>query len=226
MLKLAENTTIRDQVLQQVRNLITSNTIPPGDRLYEEKLASEIGVSRTPIREALHTLEREGFLESIPRVGYVVKIPEIEDFEEIIEIRQALESLTAISAAHKLNKSFLKDVENNLKKTYGIIKKGEVDKFMDLNDEFHEIIDKASGKKRICEMNRRLRDYMYFYRIRNIIDKSIAQRALAAHERIVKAIKNKDEDKIRQEICSHLEGLKTRALTNIFKDTSDDTKGS
>lgn len=216
MLKINENPPIREQVLKQMRELIVSNAIPSGNRLYEEKLAAELGVSRTPVREALHLLEREGFLESIPRVGYMVKIPSIEDFEEIIEIRKALESLTAIWAAYRLDKKMMAELNDNLSKSAKVIKEGKIDKYMELNEEYHEIIDRASGKKRICEMNRTLRDYVYFYRIREILDKKLAKNSVNEHKRIVRAMKKKDEEAIRKEIAIHLEGIKKNVLSSTL----------
>ena len=214
MLRITQNPSIREQVLKQMRELIVSNAIPSGNRLYEEKLAAELGVSRTPVREALHMLEGEGLLESIPRVGYVVKIPSIEDFEEIIEIRKALESLTAIWAAHKLDEKTMTELNNNLNESAEVIEEGEIDKFMELNEEFHEMIDRASGKKRICEINRTMRDYVYFYRIREILNKKLARNSLKDHKRILEAMKNRDEDTINKEIAKHLEGIKRNVLSS------------
>ena len=217
MLKLKDNPTIRNQVLEQLRNLILTNEINPGERLREEKLASEIGVSRTPIREALHILEREGFLEAIPRVGYVVRTPKIEDFDEIIEIRKALEPITAIFAAKRLNPSIKKELMNNIKKSKEVIHRGNNKKFSELNQEFHAIIDNASGKRWLQEINTTLRNYMLFYRISNILNKEMAKTSIIQHENIVKAIMSKSEEKIRKTICSDLDVLKKSVLDHFFE---------
>src|SRR5512139_2643339 len=102
MLRIKNPISIRNQVLTKLRRSILTSKIAPGERLYEEKLAAGIGSSRTPIREALHVLEREGLVESIPRVGYVVKELDREEFEEIVEIRKAIECLAAIWASSQL----------------------------------------------------------------------------------------------------------------------------
>ncbi len=216
MLKLKDNMTIRNQVLEQLRNLILINKITPGERLREEKLASEIGVSRTPIREALHILEREGFLEAIPRVGYVVRTPKIEDFDEIIEIRKALEPITTIFAAKRLNPSIKKELMDNIKKSKGVIHRGNNKKFSELNQEFHAIIDNASGKKWLQEINKNLRNYMLFYRMGNILNKEMVKTSIIQHENIVKAIISKNEEKIRKVICSDLDVLKKSVLDHFF----------
>ena len=217
MIKIKENIPIRNQVLEQLRNLILTNEITSGERLREEKLASEIGVSRTPIREALHILEREGFLEAIPRVGYVVKTPKIEDFDEIVEIRKALEPLTAIFAAKRLNPSIKKELMDNIKKSKEVINRGNNKKFSELNQEFHAIIDNASGKRWLQEINTTLRNYMLFYRISNILNKEMAKTSIIQHENIVKAIMSKSEEKIRKTICSDLDVLKKSVLDHFFE---------
>lgn len=223
MLKIQKNPSIREQVLEQMRELIISNAIPSGDRLYEEKLAAELGVSRTPVREALHALEREGFLESIPRVGYMVKTPSLDEFEEIIEIRKALEALTAIWAAHRLDKAIMDEIQDNLDQSAKAVNKNKIDKFMELNEEYHEIIDRASGKQRICEMNRNLRAYIYFFRIRESLDKKLVQKALDDHIKLFKAMKNKDEDTIRKVVDLHMEGIKENFLSsNIIAEEKPD----
>lgn len=221
MKKLSISMTIRDQVLEQMRNIITSGEIKQGERLYEEKLAAEFGVSRTPVREALHVLEREGFLEAKPRVGYMVKVHLKEDFDEIIEIRKALESHTAILASQKLDNAVKEALEKNTNEIENIIKKDKIEAFMELNDTFHEIIDTASGNKRLCEMTKSLRGYMYFHMISDIIDKQMAKTALAEHKTIVKAMISKNENKIRKSVNKHLDGLHAHAIISLFSDTEE-----
>ena len=217
MLKIKSNIPIRNQVLNQLRGFILTSKITAGERLYEERLAAGIGSSRTPIREALHVLEREGLVESIPRVGYVVKKLDREEFDEIVEIRKAIECLAAIWAAKKLNDSILEDLRDNIKKSKELIRRGDVKKFVDLDAKFHELIARASGRKRIYKMSQNLRSYMLFYRISSSYEVGVAQRAVAAHEKIMEAIQSKNEEKIRQAIISHLSQVKKDVLTYSFE---------
>jgi GntR family transcriptional regulator, rspAB operon transcriptional repressor len=213
MLKIRDNISIRSQVLNQLRTFILNSKIAPGERLYEEKLAAGIGSSRTPIREALHVLEREGLVESIPRVGYRVRGLHREEFDEIVEIRKAIECLAAIWAADRLNNSTVEDLKNNIKKSRELIERGQVKKFVDLDAKFHERIARASGKKRIYEMSQNLRSYMLSYRITSRGEEGVAQRAVAAHERILRAIGTRNEEKIRKAIIAHLNQVRKDVLT-------------
>ena len=217
MLRIKTVVPIRNQVLTQLREFILTSKIAPGERLYEEKLAAQIGSSRTPVREALHVLEREGLVESIPRVGYVVKGLDQEEFDEIVEIRKAVESLAAIWAAGKLTDSVLKDLRDNIQRSRELIEQGHVEKFIDMDVKFHELISRASGRKRIYEMSQNLRSYMLFYRMTSSSEAGVAQRALAAHERIIEAVRSKNEEKIRQAIVAHLNQVKKDILTTSFE---------
>jgi DNA-binding GntR family transcriptional regulator len=217
MLRIKTVVPIRNQVLAQLRAFILTSKIAPGERLYEERLAAQIGSSRTPVREALHVLEREGLVESIPRVGYVVKGLDQEEFDEIVEIRKAVESLAAIWAAGKLTDSMLKDLKDNIQRSRALIEQGHVEKFVDMDVKFHELISRASGRKRIYEMSQNLRSYMLFYRMTSSSEVGVAQRALAAHEKIIEAVRSKNEEKIRQAIVSHLDQVKKDVLTYSFQ---------
>jgi DNA-binding GntR family transcriptional regulator len=217
MLRIKTVVPIRNQVLAQLRAFILTSKIAPGERLYEERLAAQIGSSRTPVREALHVLEREGLVESIPRVGYVVKGLDQEEFDEIVEIRKAVESLAAIWAAGKLTDSMLKDLKDNIQRSRALIEQGHVEKFVDMDVKFHELISRASGRKRIYEMSQNLRSYMLFYRMTSSSEEGVAQRALAAHEKIIEAVRSKNEEKIRQAIVSHLDQVKKDVLTYSFQ---------
>jgi GntR family transcriptional regulator, rspAB operon transcriptional repressor len=217
MLKIKTVVPIRNQVLTQLRAFILTSKISQGERLYEEKLAAEIGSSRTPVREALHVLEREGLVESIPRVGYVVKGLDQEEFDEIVEIRKAIESLAAIWASGKLTDSMLRDLRENVQRSRELIEQGHVEKFIDMDVKFHELISKASGRKRIYEMTQNLRNFMLFYRMTSSTESGVAQRALAAHEIIIEAVRSRNEEKIRQAIVAHLDQVKKDVLAHSLQ---------
>jgi DNA-binding GntR family transcriptional regulator len=217
MLKIKTPVPIRNQVLSQLRNSILTSKIAPGERLYEEKLAAGIGSSRTPIREALHVLEREGLVESIPRVGYVVKALNPEEFDEIVEIRKAIECLAAIWASARLDGPFLRDLKDNIEKSKELIRQGNVKRFVDLDAKFHELIARASGRKRIYEMSQTLRGHMLSYRVSSIYEVGGTERAVAGHEQILEAIQSRDEERIRQAIISHLNQVRRDVLTYSFE---------
>ena len=113
-LVIKEPVSIREKVYTAIRNLILDGTFPEGERLVESRIAEQIKTSRTPVREALHLLEKEGLLESIPRAGYQVKPLLWEEVEEICQIRIANETLAARWAMKRITPKDLLLLDNNL----------------------------------------------------------------------------------------------------------------
>lgn len=199
---------IRQRAYDYLRDEILSGRIEPGARLIEGRLAGQIGVSRTPIREALHILEREGLLESIPRVGYRVKALEWDEVEEICEIRAVNETLAASWALQRMTLEQFEDLKKNLRLSENEVRKGNPKAFVELDAEFHEILARASGSKRLLELCQLLRRHMLRYRIESIFSEENVLRAVKGHRRIVDCIGHKDSQKVEKAVRAHLEQSK------------------
>jgi len=152
--------TIRRRIYDFLREQILSGEIQPHQHLIEAKIARDIGASRTPVREALHSLELEGLIESIPRVGYVVKPISEHEVEEICEIRAVIEGLAARWAIEKAHKKMVIELEKNISISEGKVSKGEVSSFVVMDAQFHETISKFSGSQRLMELAQTLRRHM------------------------------------------------------------------
>lgn len=209
------SSTIREELFNILRKRILTGEAPPGTRLIESKLAEDIGTSRTPVREALHSLERENLLKSIPRVGYVVREISDEEVEEIIEIRVVLETLAAKWAAARITKPQLKRLEKILEVTNRCVQRKETSGVVELDTEFHEIICKASGSKRIVEMGQTLRDHMLRFRMISLRVPEIAGRANEGHGKIVEAIKKEDFKAIEAAVRYHMDFTKRDIIYTI-----------
>lgn len=196
--------TIREEVYKYLRRKILTGEAPPGTRLVESKLAEEISTSRTPVREALHNLEMEKLIESIPRVGYVVRKISVDEVEEICEIRFSLESLAAKWAAQKITAAQLKRLDKIIDATEKAIQKNDNQAVVDLDTEFHDIICQASGSLRLNVMSQTLRDHMLRFRIKGLCDTDVAERSNQGHRMIVDAMRNKDIKEIELAIRFHL----------------------
>ena len=110
-LVIKDTKTIRRRIYEHLREQLLNGEIPPRQHLIEAKIAKEIGTSRTPVREAFHSLELEGLIESIPRVGYVIKPISEKEVEEICEIRAAIEGLAARWAMEKAHEKLGAELE-------------------------------------------------------------------------------------------------------------------
>jgi DNA-binding GntR family transcriptional regulator len=199
---------IRQKVYDHLRNEILSNRIPAGTRLVEGRLAKQINVSRTPIREALHILEMEGLVESFPRVGYRVKELRWEDVEELCEIRAVNEILAAKWAMKRVTPQELAAMKHNIDTAEAEIQAGNPEYFVERDAEFHEMLAKASGSERLLELCQMLRRHMLRYRIESLYVVESGLRAVGGHRRVLECLKNKDDIGIEAAIRKHLEQSK------------------
>jgi DNA-binding GntR family transcriptional regulator len=218
-LVIRENKTIRRKIYEYLREQLLRGEIAPHEHLIEAKIAEKIGTSRTPVREALHSLELEGLIASIPRVGYVVKSISADEVEEICEIRAAIEGLAARWAIEKGYGKLVEELKKNISMSEEKVSKGNVKAFVDMDAQFHEIISKCSGSQRLLELAQTLRRHMLRYRIQSIYAVDNVLRAIDGHKGILKAIEKKNLEEVSQAIRHHMEQSKRDVLQYAFKET-------
>ena len=199
---------IRQKVYDYLRDQILSNQIPAGTRLVEGRIAGQIHVSRTPIREALHVLEMEGLIESFPRVGYRVKELKWEDVEELCEIRAVNEILAARWALQRLDPKQIAAMKANIDAAEAEIQAGRPELFVERDAEFHEMLVRASGSQRLLELCQMLRRHMLRYRIESLYIAEAGLRAVDGHRRILACLEAKDDVGVAAAIRDHLEQSK------------------
>jgi GntR family transcriptional regulator, rspAB operon transcriptional repressor len=212
---------IRKKVFTAIREYILDGSFPPGERLVESRIAEQIKTSRTPVREALHLLESEGLLESIPRAGYRVKSLHWEEVEEICEIRVVNETLAARWAMKRITPKELVALENNLRVAEHEVRSGNPKAFVHRDAEFHEILAHASRSERLLELCQLLRKHMLRYRIESLYLPETALRAIQGHRRILEALKASDESGLEEAMRNHLEQSKIDTRRYAFGKTEE-----
>jgi DNA-binding GntR family transcriptional regulator len=218
-LVIKDTKTIRKRIYEYLREQLLNGEIAPLEHLIEAKIAKEIGTSRTPVREALHSLELEGLIESIPRVGYVVKPTSEQEVGEICEIRMAIEGVAARWAMEKAHKKLIEELKKNISISDEKVSKGDVKAFVDMDAQFHEIISKFSGSKRLRELAQTLRRHMLRYRIQSIYSVDNVLRAIDGHKGILRAIGKRNLEEVNRAIQHHMEQSKRDILRYAFKET-------
>ena len=143
---------LRDVVSEALRQAIKEGILKPGERLMEIQLADELGVSRTPIREAIRKLELEGFVVMIPRRGTYVADISLKDVVQVFEIRSALEELAAGLAAERITPDELEELERILVEINEYIDRDEFDKIVDTDIRFHGVLYRASRNNRLVDI--------------------------------------------------------------------------
>jgi DNA-binding GntR family transcriptional regulator len=210
---------IRHRVYDHLRKQILSGEVPPRQHLVETKIAKKIGTSRTPVREALHSLELEGLIESVPRVGYVVRAVSEEEVGEICAIRIAIEGLAVAWAMQKAQEKLVEELRANVSLTEErVSQSGEFRAFIDLDAQFHEIIARHSGSRRLLELAQTLRHHMLRYRMLSVYKAENVLRAISGHKDILSAIEMSDVEEVTKAMRRHLEESKKDILRYAFKE--------
>ncbi len=216
-LVIKHSKTIRKRIYDHIREQLLHGDIFPNQHLIEAKIAREIGTSRTPVREALHSLELEGLIESVPRVGYIVKPVSEEEVGEICAIRIAIEALALRWAMRKAYDKLVEDLRENTSLQEEKISRGDFMGFIELDAQFHEIITKHSGSKRLLELAQTLRQHMWRYRIRSMYTTDNALGALEGHKGIFQAIEKNDPEEVNKALVYHLERSREAIVRYTFK---------
>lgn len=200
-----QNKPIREIVYESLRKTIISGVIPVGERIVEKEYAERLNISRTPVREALRMLEMEELIETIPRVGVIVKRISPEDVIEIYKIRQNLEVLATTTAMENITKEEIYEIKELLDITEQKNNEGDVEEVIRLFGEFNKKIYKASGMKRLASMISKLNEYLQRFRNISIAENERRQKALREHREILRLIEEKNKDQIADLIKEHLQ---------------------
>lgn len=217
--RLRKPVSIREKVRDAIRKEIYAGRIKAGSRLIEAQLAKQINTSRTPVREALHTLEMEGLLESIPRVGYRVKPLDWSELEELCEIRAVNETLAAQWAMERATPGELSALEQHLVLSE---KEGASPSFWESDEQFHERIALCSNSRRLLDLCGQLRRHMRRYRLQTLQLSNgslheVSGRSNTGHWNILNAIKNRDRTGVEKAVRDHLEAAKQDILRYALK---------
>jgi DNA-binding GntR family transcriptional regulator len=207
-LKIQKQPHLRKIVYERLKDAILTGSISKGTKLYESKIAEEMGISRTPVREALHALERELLIVAMDKVGYEIVDADLEDLEEISEIRKTVETLAIRKAVDHLGESEVKELEDNLKKSEKAVTEQKNDAFIQLDAEFHKILCSLSHSERLIRMADGLRKEMHRFRSRTKSNQALAEEALRHHRIIVDFLKKKDFRSVKKTLNDHIDHAK------------------
>lgn len=207
---------LRDVVFNTLREAILKGDLKPGERLMELQLAAKLGVSRTPIREAIRMLEQEGLAVTIPRKGAEVARMTLKDMEDVLEIREALDELAVRIACEKITDEQLKKLISVKEEFEMNTRSGDLKKIAESDERFHDIIYEATGNPKLVVMLNNLREQVYRYRVEYIKNPEHYPVLIAEHEAIVDGVKNHDAQKARGAMHEHVEN-QVKAVKEVIK---------
>ena len=195
---------LRDVVYRSLRNAILKGELEPGERLMEQRLALKLGVSRTPIREAIHMLEREGLAVTMPRRGAQVAKMTEKDLEDVLEIREALDDLAVSTASKRVTDEDIEKLSNAMVQFEKAVSRGEIREIVEADEDFHNEIYRIAGNPKLSYIVQKLKEQMYRYRYEYIKDNADYQTLIEEHMNIIKGLKEGDVDYVRGAMKEHL----------------------
>lgn len=195
---------LRDVVFNTLREAILKGELKPGERLMELQLASKLGVSRTPIREAIRMLEQEGLAVTIPRKGAEVAKMTEKDMEDVLEIREALDELAAKIACDRITEEQLGRLNEIKEEFEDSTRTNEVKRIAEADVGFHDVIYDATGNQKLVNMLNNLREQIYRYRVEYLKDEKNYPVLIKEHEDIVKALSARDKEEVVKAMHVHI----------------------
>lgn len=206
---------LRDVVFNTLRKAILTGELQPGERLMEIHLANQLGVSRTPIREAIRKLELEGLVIMIPRRGAEVAQITEKDLKDVLEVRRALDALCAELACDRITE----EEKNQLKCACDEFEKatvtGDATIMAEADVKLHDIIVAATGNKRLIQLVNNLSEQMYRYRFEYIKDENQHNHLVDEHRMIYEGIIRQDKEKAAQAARAHIDNQEKSIIRQI-----------
>lgn len=208
---------LRDVVFNTLRQAIITGEFAPGERLMEISLANRLGVSRTPVREAIRKLELEGLVIMIPRKGaQVARITE-KNLRDVLEVRTVLEEFATVLACERIDEAGIRDLRQALDEFVTAVESGDILAIANKDEHFHDIIFHATNNDRLIYIINNLREQFYRYRMEYV--KDIRQRSLLVeeHRELLNAITNRDSARAKELMRTHLLNQQQEVIQNIQK---------
>jgi len=214
---LSQNKPLNEIVYEGIRSAIIKGLIPVGERINEKEYASRMNISRTPIRDSLRRVEKEGLVEYIPRYGVVVKKISVANAEEIYQIRKSLDVLATKNAMKLMKEEDFNEMERLLKETDQANEQNDINKVVHYFSEFNEMIYRFSQMPLLESIVLRLREYLMRFRDISLSGEQRRQKALDEHWLIFNMMKSQQYEEIVPVIEEHLDYSKKFVIAEMIR---------
>ena len=196
---------LRDVVFNTLRQAILRGELKPGERLMEIQLANKLGVSRTPIREALRKLELEGLVNMVPRKGAEVADITEKSLRDVLEVRKALEELSVQLACEKITEEEIEELKRVAERFKDTLDDQDVTKIAEADVAFHDVIYTATDNQKLILLLNNLREQMYRYRVEYLKKEEAYPQLIAEHEELIDNISKRNKEEATRIMCEHID---------------------
>lgn len=212
---------LRDVVFNALREAILKGDLKPGERLMEKQLAEKMGVSRTPIREAIRKLELEGLVVMVPRKGAQVAEITEKDVKDVLEVRAALDELAVKLACAKITDADVQALKEAIVEFDEAKAEGDLEKLVDVDIRFHDIIFKSTDNEKLEHIVNNLREQMFRYRLAYLSDESYHEVITDEHKDIAEALVKKDVEKACRIANQHIQNQEKAVIEMMRAEKSN-----
>jgi DNA-binding GntR family transcriptional regulator len=204
-----------NQAYQELKRIILERQIPPGGKLNEGDLAKALGISRTPIREAINRLEKEGLVKIIPQRGaFVVQFTE-KDIYELFLIRENLEGLAAYLATSKMSEKDLAKLESSVEGFSEPFEEKEIRRYAREDFKFHQAVVQFSEAQRLISLISTLHDYIRIFRLTTIGVSGRMKTSLDEHRELLQAFRDRRPEEAERRMREHIRHVRDGVMENI-----------
>ena len=214
-MEMDEYLPLRDVVFNTLRRAILKGELKPGERLMEIALADKLGVSRTPIREAIRKLELEGLVVMAPRKGAKVASITERDLNDVLEVRKGMEVLAISLACKRITGEELEKLETIEQSFQKLIESGNLTELAEMDVKFHDIIYQATNNQRLVQLLNNLREQMYRYRMEYLKDIAVRRTLAEEHKAICRALRERDEQQAEQYVSIHIDNQQKAIIRSL-----------
>ena len=209
----SQHLALRDQVLVELRHRIVNGDYPPGQRLTEDRLAADFGVSRNPVREALRIVQAEGLVTMTPRRGAVVSTPDASTIADLFAVRTSLETVAARLAAERATPGDVSDLRTLLEAAERATERADFSRVAELNNELHLRVIAISGNPWLSSISSSM--YLHVNWVFRLGAAHRAPHSWAEHIRLVNAIEAGDPKEAEAAASAHVAAAAAAALENL-----------
>jgi DNA-binding GntR family transcriptional regulator len=207
---------IREKVYEDLKSAILSGHYTPGEKLAEEHLAETLGVSRTPVREALHKLESEGLIRPRKKRGFNVSRDTKEDVEELFELRSILEGHTLRVISQIISEEILSELNESIQKAEEALRRNRIEEVFKWNTRFHDTLHElVVDKTRLHRLIVDIRKYVLRYRKDTLRYPDGGRRAVEGHKKILLALRLKDPELCERVMREHIREAMDDAIQSL-----------
>jgi DNA-binding GntR family transcriptional regulator len=204
MMKVIEKKTLHEEIANNLRELIMSGELQEGDKIKEDALCNSMGISKTPLREALRVLSVEGLIKLVPNRGSFVSTPTFEEIREMFDVMSVLEGICARAAAEKMSAKDLTTLEklhNKLEKNF---KRKAQREYIRINNQYHAFVQELAGNRTLNQIINGLRQKILLYRYQSLNLPERFEQSIQEHRELIEAFRKKDSKKAETLMRRHL----------------------